>query len=125
MTRPVDRPEGSDARIIEVAARLLADVGPEVSVDLICGAAHCSKGAFYHHFSSKRQLVRRALGEICSEAPLTTEVLLRFLPLARRDPEVANLIAAQVAGSGAAGGSVALARRIGGRVARALRPRAA
>ena len=101
MTRAYqDKPESGEARLVGVAANLFATLGPEVSVDHICNEAGYSKGAFYHHFRSKRDLTVRAIALLTESGPLSTEVLLRLLPLARRDREIADLLAPQVGGAG-------------------------
>jgi AcrR family transcriptional regulator len=96
MRFPHDKLESGEARLVSVAARLLAELGPEVSVDHICSEAGYSKGAFYHHFPSKRDLMVRAVAELTRDGPLSTDVLLRLLPLARRDHAVADLLLPQV-----------------------------
>jgi AcrR family transcriptional regulator len=89
-----DKPEplaGEDS-FLAAASRLFLDQGPDASVDDICRRAGMSKGGLYHHFPSKRDLLLRALAraEVSRRMPL--ESLLRLLPAARRDPDVARLI---------------------------------
>ena len=71
---------------------LLERGGPEASVDRICREAGCSKGGFYHHFASKRELLLEALASYEKRPADLPEVLVRLLPLARRDPDVARLL---------------------------------
>jgi AcrR family transcriptional regulator len=78
------RLDGVRERLIEVGARLVRDVGPELSVDRICEEAACSKGAFYHHFRNKRDFLRSCLAGL-GTAALAPEVLLRILPYLRQD----------------------------------------
>ena len=71
---------------------LLEREGPEVSVDRICREAGCSKGGFYHHFASKRELLLEALASYEERPADLPKLLVRLLPLARRDQEVARLL---------------------------------
>jgi AcrR family transcriptional regulator len=112
---------GGEARLIQVATGLIASVGPEVSVDQICAASGLSKGAFYHHFRSKRELMLRVVAELCAGPPLAAAVWLRLLPLARRDPVVAALLARHLGWQdGEPTARLASALAIGNEVARTL-----
>src|SRR5438045_476966 len=88
----MDTLRDGENRILRLSERLLADHGPEVSVDRICQEAHISKGAFYHHFPSKQQLVLVVLERLTARGELSIQMLIRFLPLARRDPAIATLL---------------------------------
>lgn len=58
------RSEETRTHILEAALRRFASVGySAASVDDICAAAGVSKGAFYHHFSSKQALFLELLNE--------------------------------------------------------------
>lgn len=72
--------------LLSEGRKLLLSAGAEVSVDEICAVARCSKGAFYHHFPTKRDFLLAALA---GGAPLSTEETLRMLPAAMRDGGVA------------------------------------
>ncbi len=89
MTRP---PSDGEQRLIRLSEYLLAQHGPEVSVERICEEAGVSKGGFYHHFRSKRDLILFVLTRMTLERRLQVATLLRFLPLARRDRDVARLL---------------------------------
>ncbi len=82
----------SEQHILDVTCRLLQDVGPELSTEQVRIAANCSKGAIYHHFRSKRELVLRALQSFESRDEIPDRTLVRLLPLARRDRDVARLL---------------------------------
>ena len=78
--------------LVRAMRDLLEREGPEVSVDRLCREAGCSKGGFYHHFASKRELLLEALASYEKRPADLPEVLVRLLPLARRDPDVARLL---------------------------------
>lgn len=67
MGRPTkSKPELGDARqrLLEAARHLIRAKGyAATSVDDLCGAAHVTKGAFFHHFASKE-----ALGVVAARA---------------------------------------------------------
>ena len=82
----------TEERILRITAGLLAVVGPEVSVDRICEAVGCSKGAFYYHFPTKRELIIRSLSLARSEHKVTATMAARFLPFARQDIGIARAL---------------------------------
>jgi AcrR family transcriptional regulator len=77
--------------MLRAGRSLILREGPEVSVERICFAAQCSKGAFYHHFSTKRDFLLRVFEEI-SAPQLKTEELLRLLPATMHDQEFAHAL---------------------------------
>lgn len=63
MRYSVEHKEQSRARILEAARRMFRRRGFEgTSIDQVMGAAGLTRGAFYAHFDSKEDLVRRVLG---------------------------------------------------------------
>jgi AcrR family transcriptional regulator len=70
------RTEATTAQLLEAARRLFAADGYNAtSLEDVVAAAGVTKGALYHHFSSKRELFRavfeneeRALARVCHEA---------------------------------------------------------
>jgi AcrR family transcriptional regulator len=101
-----DRTRSTQALLITTARRLFAERGyAHVSADEIVNAAGLSRGALYHHYADKRDLMRAVFEqletEIASEitasieqAPSTldaiTEALGTFLTICQR-PEVIQL----------------------------------
>lgn len=60
-TRPTqrERSDGTIEALLQAARDLFADRGYHAtSLDAVCDAAHVTKGALYHHFSSKQHLFR-------------------------------------------------------------------
>ncbi|HEY5835804.1 helix-turn-helix domain-containing protein [Streptomyces sp.] len=54
-----ERSDGTIEALLAAARELFAAHGYNAtSLDAVCGAAHVTKGALYHHFSSKRHLFR-------------------------------------------------------------------
>jgi AcrR family transcriptional regulator len=51
------------ARLIEAATNRLAETGPDASFNVIAADAGVTKGALYHHFASKEQLVEEVYKE--------------------------------------------------------------
>ena len=51
------------ARLIDAAIERLAETGPDASFDAIAADVGVTKGALYHHFSSKEQLVQEVYKE--------------------------------------------------------------
>ena len=59
--KPTRAQEGSRTRILNAALRVIRAKGySAATVDDICGAAHVSKGSFFHHFASKEELALAA-----------------------------------------------------------------
>jgi AcrR family transcriptional regulator len=65
MADPVRVAQGVEtrARIIEAATNRLAETGPDASFNVIAADAGVTKGALYHHFDSKEQLVEEVYKE--------------------------------------------------------------
>lgn len=82
---------GSD-ELLARAGRAFLDHGPEMSTASLCGALGISKGGLYHHYSSKRDLLLRALEAANVSRDVEIAALARLLPSSRRDPEVAALL---------------------------------
>lgn len=75
-----ERPAKTAARILEAAKQLTIQKGwHNTTVRDICNACNISVGAFYHHFSSKQELMNRAF-------LLFDETLAAELPLADGPP---------------------------------------
>jgi AcrR family transcriptional regulator len=85
-------PDG-ERSLLRVATRLFFEVGPETPVNRLCAEALVSKGGFYHHFPSKRDLLLRVLADAGTNRRLPTGHFLRLLSAARRDPDVRRLLA--------------------------------
>ncbi len=61
--------ERTRARIVETAAALFKERGPEnVGLDTVMQAAGLTRGGFYFHFDSKRALVEAALAHVFEES---------------------------------------------------------
>ena len=55
-SRKAQRREATCLRILEAALAAFSVCGPEAPIDVVCQAAGCSKGAFYHHFRDRLDL---------------------------------------------------------------------
>lgn len=65
MARQADRSAATIRRILDTARDLFAARGYEaVSIDMIAAEAGLTKGACYHHFTSKRDLFERLVDEV-------------------------------------------------------------
>lgn len=82
--RNLPKPGGARAKLLEAARDIVRNKGfNATSVDELCGAAGVTKGAFFHHFSSKEAL-GVAAAEYWSE---TTSLLFASAPYhAHADP---------------------------------------
>ncbi|MEZ4438397.1 MAG: TetR/AcrR family transcriptional regulator [Polyangiaceae bacterium] len=110
MARVTKRPEQRRAELLDIAQRLVFEHGYEATtIAAILDAARLSKGAFYHHFASKEELldglasrfVDRGLdalgGILASREGGSVARLRRFLSATRRlDAEQAPLVVASV-----------------------------
>ncbi len=80
--RQQERAAETEEKIFEAAMRLAFDGGMEAAtVRAICKEAGVSTGAFYHHFSSRRDLIARAFVLFDHRLPV--------VPQAREDPVAA------------------------------------
>ena len=100
------------AQAVASAQQLLIETGPEFSMDEVCRAAGCSKGALYHHFDSRAELLIEALERCLEEDALTAEAWVRLLPLASRDSTVASLLASHTDANRTLEGTIALGRQV-------------
>jgi AcrR family transcriptional regulator len=61
----------------------------DVSVDAVCAAAGCSKGAFFHHFATRDEFVLAALA---GSKRLSAREVIRVLPALTRDGRIAAVL---------------------------------
>ncbi len=65
MARVVKRPDVRRDELLDIAQRLIADVGYEaMSVEAVTQAAQVAKGTFYHYFSSKEDMLGQLLDRL-------------------------------------------------------------
>jgi len=78
MSRTVKRAEVRRAELLDAAALLFAERGYEAtSVHAILARVGLSKGAFYHHFDSKEELLLEVSGQLAAVQALRIEALAR------------------------------------------------
>lgn len=92
MARQSERRAETRSRIVRAAREAFLTGGfEEASLDSILAAAALSKGALYHHFSSKEAVFAAVYEDV------TRETIARARPRSVRDDPVAALVAAAVA----------------------------
>tara|TARA_B110000438_G_scaffold25447_1_gene23805 strand:+ start:60 stop:818 length:759 start_codon:yes stop_codon:yes gene_type:complete len=77
MPKPRTRSDSRKEEFLDLAEELFADLGYEnTSVDRLISGLGVSKGAFYHHFKSKSDLLDAALERLLSRAEAQLEEVL-------------------------------------------------
>lgn len=77
MKRIVKSPEERKTEIIETAERLFLKKGfSETTVEDILQAANLSKGGFYHHYSSKEEVLAAIISKLVDEILQETQTIL-------------------------------------------------